>query len=111
MNDQWPTWDYDRGDTIDLDGHGGTVERIVLETHWHSGREDRTDGWVNFPVRAVCIDASGPSVELGQFSISPDQARVLADSLRILADVADPEHLSRPVDPELFRRALNGDQQ
>lgn len=99
-----PTWDFHRGDMIDLDGNGGYVQRHELETHWHEGREDQTDEWISIPARAVIIDAAGPAVEFGRFSFSPHEARTLADSLQILADLADPDRTSRAIDPDVWGR-------
>lgn len=83
-------FDDDRGDRIDLIGDGVCdAERRVLEQHWHTWRHDSSDEWVNVPTRAVQIDSAGPAVELGPFSLSAPDARLLADSLRMLADLAE----------------------
>ena len=108
MTTNRPIWDYPRGNVVDLDGQGGYVQRHELETHWHEGREDETDEWIIVPARAVIIDSSGPAVEFGRFSFSPHEARTLADSLRILADLADPDHLDRPIDPDKWHRMIGG---
>lgn len=85
-----PVLDYDRGQRVSLTGDGVLdAERHVLEQHWHTLRTDETDGYLNLPVRAVLIDAAGPAVEIGPWSVSPDEAQLLADSLRILAAIAN----------------------
>lgn len=85
-----PTVDYERGDRISLTGDGVLdADRHVLEQHVHVVADDESGEWVNLPARAVVIDCAGPGVELGRWSLSPDDARLLADSLRLLADLAE----------------------
>lgn len=85
-----PVLDYDRGPRVSLTGDGVLdAERHVLEQHWHTLLTDETDDYLNLPVRAVLIDPAGPAVEVGPWSVSPDEARLLAASLRILADTAE----------------------
>ncbi|WP_353647958.1 hypothetical protein ABLG96_13880 [Nakamurella sp. A5-74] len=84
------TFDDERGDRIDLTGDGVLdAGRRVIEGHWHVVQHDATGDWVNVPARAVQVDSAGPAVELGPFSLSTDDARLLAESLRLLADLAD----------------------
>lgn len=83
-------FDHDRGDLVDLDGDGvRNCARHVIEAHHHLVRRDDSDDWVDIPARAVHVDSAGPAVELGPFSLSTPDARLLADSLRLLADLAD----------------------
>ena len=85
-----PVLDEARGDLVDLTGDGvADARRTVLEQHWHTLRHDRTDEWVNLPVRAVTIDAAGPAVEIGPWSLCPRDTLLLADSLRMLAERAE----------------------
>lgn len=65
--------------------------RLVLEEHRHVVREDETDEWVIVPVRGCVVDSHGPHIELGPFSLSPADARLLALSLTMLADMVDPD--------------------
>ncbi len=84
------TFDDERGDRIDLTGDGvHDAERRVVEQHWHVVQHDQSDEWVNLPARAVYVDAAGPAIEIGPFSLDPDDARLLAESLRMLADLAE----------------------
>ncbi|MGI8417562.1 MAG: hypothetical protein ACR2P2_15455 [Nakamurella sp.] len=83
------TVDLERSECVDLTGMGDLVKRYLLEEHWHLILDEGTDEFVNLPARAIIVDAAGPSVELGPWSLSPDDARLLAASLSILADMAE----------------------
>lgn len=67
----------------------GMARRLLAE-HSHDARHDATDEWVTLTTRAVLVEFSGPGVELGPWSFSPDEARLLAASLTILADRCEP---------------------
>jgi hypothetical protein len=83
----FPVVDYARGDLVDL---GGAIAgRYVLGRHEVVVRHDESDEWRTLPLRAVHVDAAGPAVEVGPYSISPREAREVAAMLRHLADVAD----------------------
>jgi len=88
-NNTCRTVDLERSDCVDLTGMGDLVNRHVLEEHWHLILDEGPDEFVNVPVRAVIVDAAGPAVELGPWTLSPDDARLLAISLSILADLAE----------------------
>lgn len=66
------------------------MDRYLLAEHEHDGRHDPTDEWISLTARAVLTEFSGPSVELGPWSFAPDEARLLAASLAILADRCEP---------------------
>lgn len=85
----WRTVDLERSECVDLTGNGDLVTRQILETHWHSPLDEGPDEFVNLPVRAVIVDSAGPAVELGPWNLTPDDARLLAVSLKMLADLAD----------------------
>lgn len=68
--------------------------RLVIEEHRHVVREDETDEWVILPVRGCVVDSLGPHIELGPYSLAPADARLLALSLTMLADMADPTEAS-----------------
>ena len=66
-------WEY-YADTIDYDEGLGT---------------ETTDEWAHVPVTAVHWDGLGQVVELGPWSLSVADARILALSLTTLADLID----------------------
>lgn len=63
--------------------------RYLMETHWHTVRHDVSDQWFELKVSAVHVNGSGPAVEIGPWSICPEEARVLATSLAMLADESE----------------------
>lgn len=65
------------------------AERMVVERHIHTMRHDATDGWDHVPVTAVLWPGIGEVVELGPWSLSVADARLLAYSLTTLADLVD----------------------
>lgn len=73
-----------------------TTYHHLLETHLHEVRHDASDEWVKLPVRAVIRDG-GPAIEVGSWSVTPAEAAVLAQSLLLLAEVADPNYQNEPV--------------
>jgi hypothetical protein len=80
-------------DNGDFDAEHPTDEwdgpRYLMETHRITVRHDVSDEWFQLKISAVFIDSCGPAVEIGPWSVSPDEARVLAASLTMLADHAD----------------------
>ncbi|NTW41870.1 MAG: hypothetical protein HGA44_18645 [Cellulomonadaceae bacterium] len=68
------------------------VPRMVLERHIHQMRVDATDEWAYVPVTAVFWPGIGEVVELGPWSLSPEDARLLAASLTTLASLVDTKH-------------------
>lgn len=88
-NNTCRTVDLERSECVDLTGMGDLVTRYLLEEHWQLMLDEGTDEFVNVPVRAVIDAAAGPAVELGPWTLSPDDARLLATSLSILADLAE----------------------
>jgi hypothetical protein len=82
-----------------------TEPTIVLEQHRHVVLHEATDEWVTLTASAVFTDdgITGPAVHLGDWSLSPNDARLLAQSLTILADLADPTPSCRPT-PSTGRR-------
>ncbi|CAN5120346.1 hypothetical protein BH11ACT1_BH11ACT1_19260 [soil metagenome] len=65
------------------------AERLVVERHLHQMRHDVTDDWAYVPVTAVLWPGVGEVVELGPWSLSVADARLLAYSLQMLADLVD----------------------
>ncbi|MCA1007419.1 hypothetical protein LCL87_17010 [Rhodococcus hoagii] len=63
--------------------------RYGIERHIHNLRHDQLDEYQDVAVTAV-FSAGGGSVELGPWSMAPDEARLLAVSLTQLADLAEP---------------------
>jgi hypothetical protein len=70
-----------------MDGYAAA--RMVVERHIHLMRVDATDEWAYVPVTAVHWDGIGQVVEIGPWSLNPADARLLARSLVILADLVD----------------------
>jgi hypothetical protein len=70
-----------------MDGY--TDARMVVERHIHMMRVDATDEWAHVPVTAVYWPGVDQVVELGPWSLSPADARLLAQSLVMLADLID----------------------
>jgi hypothetical protein len=58
----------------------------VLAEHQHTVLHEPSDQFRTIHVRAVDQGAFGPSVHLGDWSMRPDDARLLAASLTMLAD-------------------------
>lgn len=84
------TFDSPRGDHVALTGDGVLdARRTVLEEHHHQLQHHDSDRWIDVPARAVIVDIAGPTVEVGPFDLSPDDARLLGESLRLLAELAD----------------------
>lgn len=97
---RFPLVDFDRGDYVSImEDDPYPSARYELEQHLHVVREDRTDSWLTLPVRAVVVDGVGPAVEIGPYSVSPHEARMLADGLLVLADLADPHRVDGPMEP------------
>lgn len=69
--------------------------RHLLEAHHHAARHDASDEWVTVPVRAVMVDCLGPRVELGPWSFTEDEARLLGASLVLLADAVTESEVPR----------------
>lgn len=78
-----PNYDEPRASGNDME-----PGRHILEEHLHVVLHDQADTFATLPARAV-RQVTGPAVEVGPLSLSPDDARLLAASLTILADVAD----------------------
>ena len=70
-----------------IDGYAAA--RMVVERHLHLMRVDATDEWDYVPVTAVHWDGLDQVVELGPWSLSVADARILALSLTTLADLID----------------------
>ncbi len=68
------------------------VPRMVVERHIHQVRIDATDEWAYIPVTAVMWPGIDEVVELGPWSLSPEEARLLASSLLTLASLIDTKH-------------------
>lgn len=67
-----------------------TNTNVTLERHKHFLLNRDTDTFADVHAAAVILgDGIGPTVQLDRWDISPDDARLLADSLRILADLAE----------------------
>ncbi|CAN5322498.1 hypothetical protein BH11ACT1_BH11ACT1_18120 [soil metagenome] len=64
-------------------------QRMVVERHIHTLRHDVTDEWDHVPVTAVLWSGIGEVVEVGPWSLSVADARLLAYSLTTLADLVD----------------------
>lgn len=75
--------------------------REVVELHFHSVRHDPTDEWVSLPVRSVAHIGYDPMVEMGPLSIRVDEARLLAASLTIMADLAEQTYRKNTAEPEI----------
>lgn len=58
----------------------------VLAEHQHTVLHEPSDTFCTIRVRAVDQPRIGPSVHLDDWSLSPDDARLLAASLNLLAD-------------------------
>ena len=65
------------------------VERLVVERHIHQARVDATDAWAYVPVTAVVWPGIDQVIELGPWSLTVADARILAISLTTLADLID----------------------
>jgi hypothetical protein len=65
------------------------AERLVVERHIHTMRHDVTDAWDHVPVTAVLWPGVGEVIELGPWSLSVADARLLVHSLTTLADLVD----------------------
>lgn len=79
------------------------VARMVVERHIHQVRVDATDEWAYLPVTAVLWPGIGEVIELGPWSLSVQDARLLATSLQMLADLIDcdgPSALIHSTDPK-----------
>lgn len=68
-----------------------TGPRRVLDEHHHAVRVASSDEWVVVGAQAVTDDHGGV-VQLGPWSLDPDEARSLARSLAVLADTVRPHH-------------------
>lgn len=77
--------------------HPGSDEegRIGIERHWHAWNHDQLDELQTIAVTAVFQDGAGGSVELGPWSMDPHDARMLAQSLTMLADASEPDRQTR----------------
>jgi hypothetical protein len=64
----------------------------VLDEHQHTVLDELKDTFTTIHVRAVIQGVYGPSVHLGDWSMSADDARLLAASLSILADATEEAH-------------------
>ncbi len=76
-----PRYDVPRATSI-------SDRRLILEEHLVMVLLDQQDTFVVLPTRAIRDDID-PRVEVGPLSLSPDDARLLAKSLVILADLVD----------------------
>ena len=63
-----------------------TVTTHVLAEHQFTVLDEPSDEFRTILVRAVDQPLNGPSVHLGEWSMNPDDARLLAASLNLLAD-------------------------
>lgn len=61
----------------------------VLAEHQHTVLHEPSDEFRTILARAVDQPRIGPSVHLGDWSLSPDDARLLAASLNLLADATE----------------------
>lgn len=68
------------------------LPRLVVERHIHQMRTDATDEWAHVPVTAVMWPSVGEVIELGPWSMSADEARLLAASLTALTNLIDTTH-------------------
>jgi hypothetical protein len=64
----------------------------VLDEHQHTVLDELTDTFRTIHVRAVVQGVYGASVHLGDWSMSADDARLLAASLSVLADSTEETH-------------------
>lgn len=71
------------------------LPRRVVERHIHQMRTDATDEWSYVPATAVLWEGVGEVIELGPWSMSIDEARVLAASLVALTNLIDTKHPDR----------------
>lgn len=65
-----------------------TASRLLVDSHEHEVHNDRSGTWDTITVAAV-LDEHGGHVEIGQWSLLPSDARLLALSLTTLADAAE----------------------
>ena len=61
----------------------------LLELHCHEVLHDATDRWTDLEV-AAAVRNGGGAVLIGEHSVTPSEARLLARSLEVLAAVAEP---------------------
>lgn len=73
----------------DPDHPGTDGSRLHVDRHWHTFTNDRSQEFETIRAAAVFEQGPGVSIELGPWSMTPHDARVLAASLTVLADAAD----------------------
>lgn len=77
--------------------------RLVVERHTHQVRVDATDEWAHVPVTAVMWPSVGEVIELGPWSMSTAEARLLAHSLVALTNLIDTQHPGALIHEETTR--------
>lgn len=66
--------------------------RLVVERHIHRMVLDATEDIAYVPVTATYFEGVGEQIELGPWSLSIDEARILAGSLVALSNLIDTKH-------------------
>jgi hypothetical protein len=73
----------------------GRARRIGFERHWHELNRDETGHLEPVAATVVGIDGIGGHIELGPWSMSPNAARLLSESLTALAKIAESPGLAK----------------